>query len=1048
MANRSLYPEAVEAHSRHLVNESTQRIAQSKQELLDSSDTGVTTGLVVTVNGTNTGLIDVASGAGYAPNGEFMSLATSQIGVALASSTLGVINYILLVYDEALSSSETSSIGNGTLPTKATVSPRLVVLTAAQYAALPASDAILSNNAVDRALVVAKVTATGGALTSNAITSPTLFSNVLSASQPLTGTVTGVTVLKVDANTPAGIGTLQYTASTQMLQWKEPGSVTFGATMFVSNSGLYTVTSNESHTLVVEVAYSLLATSTVTSVITISNIYSQTIPRFTAVDGSHRTLVGGGIPTSNNPHGMTLDDLSPGTTGTLEEHQFTLHVNGITAYSDPTTLQCAVNTAPAPDSVTLVATLDAAAGAIIHGKKLTAVVGATTITFLDGTAEAATYGIFLSQDGTLYKSLIAKFPTISTFNSCIQVLDHNLGTGSHTIALDTGAGTLTLDSGIAMPRASAGTGISTIRLYANASMSTWMDVLVSDAALPVSNHSEAIATYGIDTSVSLPLANIVWSGSATGFCGAGFGGANSPNYVVDKRVFGNLDSTVVTTTSGIVDTATTIQELLGDGIYVKTRASYGTTNGQLIFNKAFSTEHAFTIAYPNTTYTGGVVYLGGNRFFVPPATIPLTNNATNYIYIVQLDSTHATVQYTTSDWNAIAANLFSASYTPLYQVSVSGGAISTSTDLRQYIGQRRTVENGVVALNDKMQAAWTATGGTTGSDGLVVTAGAGSVYTGGSAITGLGGDGITGGGAGLRGLGGQASAGAAIGGYGGYFQGGTSLAGTGGAALIAFGGAGFTAGGAGLLAAGSVGAEGAIVQGGSGKPAITATGGTGAAAIAAIGNGSSGAAITGVGGTGFTGMVIRGTAAADGGIGVAGQGGSHNATGVLAVGGTAGGVGLRAYRGDVLNDKPAIQCDGAIDLDAALQPSGGVKNQVTPGNILKAWVLFQCNNTTTPAIIKSFNVQSVGQSTASTSNSTNGTDGEFTVTLPGAGVMSSANYAISLTSENYMTFPNINGKTGSKFDCRMRDVTGTLGGYLTAAGINGALLLVQVYGLQ
>ena len=62
MANRSLWPEGVEVHQRHLEFDTGERVSADKQTIFDLSTRGVASGLAVTVNGGDTPKNDVATG--------------------------------------------------------------------------------------------------------------------------------------------------------------------------------------------------------------------------------------------------------------------------------------------------------------------------------------------------------------------------------------------------------------------------------------------------------------------------------------------------------------------------------------------------------------------------------------------------------------------------------------------------------------------------------------------------------------------------------------------------------------------------------------------------------------------------------------------------------------------------------------------------------------------------------------------------------------------------------------------------------------------------
>ena len=256
MANRSLFPESTEVHARHLTTESAFKTDEDRRVVNTSTTKGVYSGLAVTVNSSNNTRIDVAAGGGYCPNGDAVVVTVPQSGLNLADYTLGVKNYVLAVYDELQSLPEAHETDGTTRNTRATVNPRMVVLTESAYNALPSSSIILSNNAKDRALVCAIVTANGVGigLTNGSITSPTLFKNSFQSNQP--AAITGVQIITIDSNTTPGTGTLSFNAGTKQLTWQAPGEGSPGSTITFTTSGAYAVTSSGGKTLLLNVSLS------------------------------------------------------------------------------------------------------------------------------------------------------------------------------------------------------------------------------------------------------------------------------------------------------------------------------------------------------------------------------------------------------------------------------------------------------------------------------------------------------------------------------------------------------------------------------------------------------------------------------------------------------------------------------------------------------------------------------------------------------------------------------------------------------------------------
>lgn len=693
MSNRSLWPEGCEVHQRHLQNETTERISATNQLIGDTTSKGVVSGLSVTINGGDNTKVDISSGYGYAPNGEYVELGTSQTAIALAGITFGYVNYILLMYDEVNSSPEAHETDGTTRYTKATVSPRVVVLSAAQYTAMAATDAVLSNNAKDRALLVAIVTGTGGALTTSAIQQSTTFNAVLQSNQP--NNITGVLITNIDPNTSTGSGTLSYEYTPQRIRWQAPGEGSPGSWTTLTTSGQYTVTSSGARTLTLNITASTLPLTNQSDTITIANVYGQTIPHFTAIDSHHRSLTGSGVPSTTNPHGMTIEDLSPGASGTLEGHQDVEHANGLVRTSASTLLSATVNTGPAPDTLSLI---NFASGdiAYVNGKRIEALTSSTTITFGDGIVEPCTYTVYLGQDGNLFKQILAKFPNTGTsllYNK-VQILDVvNVNAGTYNLTWNS-AGWLQWDSG---PTMTAPTVDHVVRCY-NSARTGYVELFVKGASTPGTTQTDSIVISSLAAAEeNIPLVNVPWTGSATGFLGYGFGLASLPNKTYDKRQWGTLSEVETRLDDGMVNTSLMISEVLGDGILVRANPLHSaTTNNQVtIFNATNDQVTLGTLAFPSIAVTGGVVYIGGRRKEVATTTLTVANNSSNQIYI----DADGTIVTTTASWADILAAQYGRPILRLYELVITASAETSRTDLRDYVGHKRNYGMGVVSYD-------------------------------------------------------------------------------------------------------------------------------------------------------------------------------------------------------------------------------------------------------------------------------------------------------------------------------------------------------------
>lgn len=907
MANRSVYNEGVEVHQRHLQNTEAQRAAGDNQILSDITSRGVMSGLGVTVGGTNT-RISIDAGTAYAPNGEYMSLAAGQTNVQLASDTLGVINYVLLVYDETYSSTESHETDGTTLNTKATVSPRIAVLTATAYNALTASDPVLSNNDRNRSVVLARVTANGPAvpLTIGSIELPSLQPAALTSGQPVN--ITGITIISVDSQTAPGTGTLTYAFGAQTLTWAAPGD-SAGATVPLLTSTTYIITSTNGRTILVRVSFSTLPGSNKSDSILITNIYAQNIVRQTALDAQHRSMLGTGEPTPHNPHGMTLADLAPGQQTAVEEHQDVMHHNGLARFNNVNTLKLIVNTAPAPDTLS-VTNFTAGDYAYVNGFKITTLVSSPTVVFdaPEGT-QVSTWGIYLNQDGTILKTKRTSFAGTVLFDK-LQIVNMSDGmpAGSTTI---TWTNTGLIDAGgqtIAAP-----TVDSVVRLDIGDSVN-WLDCYVKGGATPGGTQTDTV-TRSIEPVVeeNILLGYVQWSGSASGFLGYGFGIASAGNLTIDRRPFGTLGSAEMADEAGYTSPSDIAHVLFGDGIAPHTQGVDYSPVGQLSAQTAVVNQFKLsTVTTGNATLTGGIAYIDGKELKMPATTFAgISAGGTTRFWIDHTGAYQATI----NSWDGIIGSQAGQSIIRIADVITNGSATETSrVDRRVYVGAKHDVEGGVLGLDRDRRAVVTTQPATAvGGSALTVQA-LGTNVNGVTAIVFGTGIGLTafGGGTGGNAIKGQ---GLFTGSVGGEFIGGP--------------------GGNAVIATGNASGSGAFVLGGTtdGSAGLTAT------SLATNGNG---ARIDGTG-TGYGVQIQSGTGA----IGDAAiiRAVSTNGNGAKCIG-TGTGAGVWAQ--GATTAQMVAKVDGWADFNGATNPAPNsavvAGNTITPMNICKAWGEIVCGS--------------------------------------------------------------------------------------------------------
>lgn len=684
MANKSLFPEGVPVSSRHLRQESAYRSDEIKTVAAAGMDFGVASGLTVTVNGTNNQTVDVAAGYGWCPRGDRVSRASASLGLAI-TNTLGTKNYVLLVYDELQSQPGSHESSGTTYNTRAVENARVVVMTEATYNALPQSSDDLSVNAKDRALLVAIVTGTGGALSSGNIQNATSYPTSLNASS--TG-FAGVSILQIGQTVQTGTGAITLAVGPYTLAWRSPQDGAAGTPVSITSTGNYTLTSTGGSTILVSVTYSQLPGTGGTNSVTISSIYTEQVPRLTAVDERHRSLIGTGLPSSTNPHGMTLDDLSPGAAGTLEQHQDVLHTNGIVKGSSANFLSTTVNTGVAPDSLTIGAASPGDA-VYINGKRIQAISGSNTITFGDGTSQAGLYGIYMSQDGTVFKQQVARFPSSPNLLNQIQLSRiSGIAAGTQTLKIDSGVSPETIffggddDTGVLVA-----SGIpASVRIY-TADRVGYIDVY---ANITPTNGTDSITILAPPSSSdNLLLSYVFWSGSATGFLGNGFSAGNWPNIVSDERTYGTLGADNANDQAGVTNVTEMFRMLGLHGVFYKRNVYHNT----LPLVSLYGNERGHNVSWAgfNLTYDGGYYAINGLMKYQAPDSAVLLPNTINRVYL-----TPAGVGYSVASWQEIESSYPPNSVLRLYELTTDGSTVTASKTICKWIDLTKDAPGGVV----------------------------------------------------------------------------------------------------------------------------------------------------------------------------------------------------------------------------------------------------------------------------------------------------------------------------------------------------------------
>lgn len=512
--DKTLYANGVRVDTDALTRTELTKAAEILRSRAEFTSRGILSGGVVTAaSSPDVGKVNIASFSGFTPNGEYVESVGAIPTTALADDTNTTVNYVCAVYTETTSHVKPHESNGSSYPTRAQKSFRIRVYTEADFnnpSVLPTSDTNLANDAKDRCLILAKVTAAGTGVAPSLITLPTTFNNIMYTSLIQLATISGVTVLDVDPSSETGVGTITFnnaSAPTFNFYWTSPSGTISSAVPVILDS-VVTITDGSSpgHWITLEIIVSLLplgTPNTLTESITVYNLYEQVIPRRTAEDWLHRNLTGTGIVTPTNPHGTSQADLFGSGIGLLDEHQDVMHSNGI--WSDSPTVSTmftgVLSAGTGADSITFIAP---GPGDLyyVNGKKLQnltlATVAFDTATFATprlGTSDytgAKLYEFFVHEDESIVPHLRASYTYVTGSRNCTGtwIADvsstHPARTGNLVMVVTSGTPdllTLSWDGGtpvtVEHPVEATSRSQYTVRLFRPNGVD-WIDVFIGD----------------------------------------------------------------------------------------------------------------------------------------------------------------------------------------------------------------------------------------------------------------------------------------------------------------------------------------------------------------------------------------------------------------------------------------------------------------------------------------------------------------------------------------------------------------------------------------
>lgn len=680
---RSLFPDGVVVKQKDLVYTDRAKIQQILRRHTNMGVMGVVSGGVIRVS-SNTFGVKIVPFVAYTPNGELINYQLIVDNVPLANSTANALNYVLAVYTETEGSPSPHESLGLQMNTRTTAACRIRVLDAVSYAALPATSTNLDNDALDRTVLLAVVTAQGNgvALQPGNIKNSTAWIDILSTDN--TTTITGVEIVSVSPDTQVGSGTLTYTPTTggnpDRLSWRAPND-NVGAPVDVTGNGNVTLYSANGTAMVVAVTFASLpgGITQINDVIEITSLYSQDVPRFSARDEHHRHMIGSGTPTPHNPHGMTLGDLvGGGTDPIIQKHQDIFHANGIGKNSTWGLARSVIkptiqhNNNPTID-VVAIGGIGTGEIVVVNGATLTEGLASQTVSFESSIGYLELYGIYIDSVGTAVKSKRVRMNANGDpwgqagqdpFAGVVQIInvsDDWVTQADVTLRYDNdGTNYLCLydaannieGAHVAVPTG----GDSVIRLYWHDNVK-WVDVwfdVSRGGALTAPSESLARIFPKMDADTHLLLAYVVSHGTASPILGYGEWNTISAltDNLIDLRKFGTTDLTNIRDDSIDAGTPKLVRDVLGNGFI----------NGLTL--KA--------VAGNEVLIDGGVVYFNGQRYEVDTTKFSGLSNTTHYIYVAINSSNKAVLSETPTLAIANTGLL-------MWTIVVAGGAVTNTT---------------------------------------------------------------------------------------------------------------------------------------------------------------------------------------------------------------------------------------------------------------------------------------------------------------------------------------------------------------------------------
>lgn len=412
-------------------------------------------------------------------------------------------------------------------------------------------------------ILIGIVTISDGVIRSIVDASNDVLSVKLAISQPVL--ITGVRVVGQGASLQKGWGVLKLRRideGSYGLSWKAPGRAAFGAEEIIQFDCERVLQADVADMFIaVSVVFASLPPLSVGEErqenILVYDVYDRFsrgfVDRFSAVDDLHRRMVGTGVVSEQNPHGLSIADIG-GAVETLASHGFYMHSTGIWKGSDPHFLEVVKETAKVLRIRSDLYGLYFVAGFELRTTNQTLV----DLSDLDSENAFLVLQIYVDRGGTVKRSIRMRYGNVRQISgiTVVDICDF-MSVGNHVLHyhyVNTDEKYLWLDNGEQVNVAGLGDGDYFLR---NERGEWVLFRLKGSELLNTDREDTLVISQSVDTEENLVLANVSYDAQDT----------MSILAIRDRRLFGTLgmeairDDVLQRGTNQFV--ASYVEELLG-----------------------------------------------------------------------------------------------------------------------------------------------------------------------------------------------------------------------------------------------------------------------------------------------------------------------------------------------------------------------------------------------------------------------------------------------------------------------------------------------------